>query len=358
MIITVYSELADDVQKRLERLAKKAQKYSVSFAFSRSEEHPQKVDVYSYDEANHSRYVSDTYTVSAVDFNIEADGLIKANGWETIAHIEHGGEGNIVTAIGSAKIDPTWYSAKPYCDHCHTVRSRLCTYIVQNESGDRKQVGKSCLKEYTGIRPETAAIWAEIRELAPGMDCSEEEFIERGYAPMFSTELVLAYACDFIDKEGYIPVSKPHCTADSVRSALYDNVPPSADSTAKAKVLVDWLIQRKKDSDAFYAESDRLYDLAFEETDNSGWGVVKDEAAHKAWLAHDSAWDRPDGLEQNCFPLAASHFAKGKHVSRLAYIPVAYKRYMERKARAEARAAETAAAAASSSTCALVFTIT
>ena len=53
-------------------------------------------------------------------------------------------------------------------------------------------------------------------------------------------------------------------------------------------------------------------------------------------------------LERNCIPLALSGFAAVKHFGRLAYMPLAYERYKERKAREDQREAERAAAAATS----------
>lgn len=44
------------------------------------------------------------------------------------------------------------------CDHCGKKRSRNTTYLVQEADGTRKQVGKSCLQNYLGVKPE--GLWA------------------------------------------------------------------------------------------------------------------------------------------------------------------------------------------------------
>ena len=49
--------------------------------------------------------------------------------------------------------------------------------------------------------------------------------------------------------------------------------------------------------------------------------------------------DEASDLELNCIPLALSGYAKLSHVGRLAYMPLAYERYLERKARKEAQEA-------------------
>ena len=39
-----------------------------------------------------------------------------------------------------------------YCDHCETTRRRKTTVLVRSETdGEVRQVGRSCLFEYTGI---------------------------------------------------------------------------------------------------------------------------------------------------------------------------------------------------------------
>ena len=45
MTFTVYAELAEEVSKKLDRLAKKADAYGIQFFYSTGEEHPQLVAV-------------------------------------------------------------------------------------------------------------------------------------------------------------------------------------------------------------------------------------------------------------------------------------------------------------------------
>jgi hypothetical protein len=53
-------------------------------------------------------------------------------------------------------------------------------------------------------------------------------------------------------------------------------------------------------------------------------------------------------LERNCIPLAISGYAKASHIGRLAYIPVAYQRYIDRQEREAKWELERKAAADSS----------
>lgn len=46
MIFTVYADKAEEVSKRLNKLAKKAARYNVPFSYTVSDEHPETVNVF------------------------------------------------------------------------------------------------------------------------------------------------------------------------------------------------------------------------------------------------------------------------------------------------------------------------
>ena len=73
MTFTVYVELAPEVSKKLDRLAKKAEGYAIPFAYSMGEEHPQTVAVREVDPVTQTIQTVSTYTVAAVDFEVERD---------------------------------------------------------------------------------------------------------------------------------------------------------------------------------------------------------------------------------------------------------------------------------------------
>lgn len=100
---------------------------------------------------------------------VEAEGEAKADGWVFAGTIEHTEAGNILRSVSDEhKIPARYRDAKPYCEHCKTKRARKDTYVVFNEeTGEFKQVGKSCLQEYTnGLSLEMAAFMMKwLREV-------------------------------------------------------------------------------------------------------------------------------------------------------------------------------------------------
>lgn len=342
MIRTIYADTLEEVTKRLDRLAKKAERYGVPFSYTVGEEHPQQVAVYAIDFINNEQSVDQVYTVAAIDIDLNCEGFVKANGWKVLAHIEHGDKGNIVNAFG-VEIDPAWYTAPARCDHCGTNRNRAVTFIVEHEDGTRRQVGKSCLKDYTGIAPSVALMWAEVVDLFPDLDCSREQWSERRPTPMLETRVVLAHAWDSIKAKGYRKSDDRDSTRDAVIDLLKKDAIPSEEGVKAAGELIAWLIERGQKGDAENAELTALWkEVSHGEEDDGDpryWNRAREI---------NNAWDHVSDLEMNCVPYARSGYLKANGIGRLCYIPVAYKKFMERKARAEALEAARAASAASS----------
>ena len=303
MTFTIYASDLEKVQKRLDKLAVKAAGYSIPFAYHVGAEHPETVRVYDVDHVNHVQYVVNRYKVAAVDVTVDCEELIKANGWTLRAKVEHGDKGNIVTPIGTKPADLAWFTAPARCDHCKTNRRRSVTYFVEHKNGEIKQVGRACLHEYTGIAPATAALWAEVQDVfVDGMDRLASEWFAYKGEQVYDVTQVLAHACDVVKEFGYRKSDEPDSTREEVTKRVLSQAKPTAEALETAERIKTWLLGMS--------------------------------------LTDESLYD----LEKNCSVLAASGFAKTKHFGRLAYMPVAFAKYLERKAREERREAERLAA--------------
>jgi hypothetical protein len=129
---------------KLSAVQRKCEKYECSFVFEEIGE------VYREHDGQTYRFIE-----------VEAEGTAKINGWKFLAKIEHTDEGNVVTAMREDLLKE-FHTLPPNCDHCRSKRSRSTTYIVENKEGERKQVGKSCLKAFTGgFSAATAAYFYE-----------------------------------------------------------------------------------------------------------------------------------------------------------------------------------------------------
>lgn len=145
----------------------------------------------------------------------------KLNGWQFVATLQHEGTGNIVRNISGQDLPAEYRTASSGCDHCGTYRRRRDTYVVQHEDGRYMQVGKQCLRDFTGhSSPDALASWLEIlAEL--GRTTEEAEDSDRcgggrGYRMLNVAEL-LQFAVMFVRLNGY--VSKKQADADYSKMA-------------------------------------------------------------------------------------------------------------------------------------------
>lgn len=145
----------------------------------------------------------------------KVEGSYRLNGWAFVGTIEHKDGGNIIRCIDDKYSDETmriFKDAPCKCDHCNTIRNRKDTYIVYNEeTHEFKQVGKSCLKEYTGFDAEQCANIAQFISTMIGF----EEPISMGLNHAYLDGLKLReLAYDYIKIYGY--------TKDASRNDVVD----------------------------------------------------------------------------------------------------------------------------------------
>ncbi len=91
----------------------------------------------------------------------------RAEGYEIIARLEPLPDGhaqiirrmpNISPAAAALDIE-SFRGRAQYCDHCNTLRRRKNTYLLySDEAGDLKQVGRTCLADYTGTELSEAVL--------------------------------------------------------------------------------------------------------------------------------------------------------------------------------------------------------
>lgn len=91
-------------------------------------------------------------------------------GWTFIAALDSAEAGFIARTVPGLSLDG-WRPEEQVCDHCGKERRRNHTYIVQNEDGQRMQVGATCLELFLGVKPQ--GLWALGYDLELDGDDSE-----------------------------------------------------------------------------------------------------------------------------------------------------------------------------------------
>ena len=143
-----------------------------------------------------------TYKVVAVDLFVD----YKVGDYNVVAELEHHKGGNIVKHINLLFDVPKKYrDCEPYCEHCRTLRNRVNTFVLVDKEGNYKQVGKTCLKEFTGIDAERVlSELANMTSLLTRQDYTEEELwaMSRAY-PYREIENEVNKMYQMLIKEGY-----------------------------------------------------------------------------------------------------------------------------------------------------------
>lgn len=242
MVYAIYEEFYPDVEKKLNRVAKKCIKHGNDFIFEVKGEEIRK------------KYNEETKLTEYYKFIlVEVDGTAKINNWECIAVLEVHDVGNIIHRINTEiDIPERFKHTENICEHCNSKRQRNNLYVIHNvETDDWKQVGGNCLKLYTdGLNMEYVTAYMDgITEL--------EEFngiVGHGKA-YFHVNEIISYAVEVINKTGYFNAQASLPTKYLVSILMHNTLNKSIEiinkdfDNAKLDVRVDESDFHKKDTD-------------------------------------------------------------------------------------------------------------
>lgn len=152
--------------------------------------------------------VNGRFTVNMIKVKVVGEAP-KFSGWTFIATIQHLAAGNVLRTIGNVEIPTKYRDVKPICDHCGHIRKRKDTYLVQNDSGEIKQVGKSCIKDFLGhVDPKKLAWMANwIDSLLAEMADKEELTKFNSNSAALPRDTFLDYVAASIQKDGWVAKS-------------------------------------------------------------------------------------------------------------------------------------------------------
>ena len=144
----------ESLEKKLTRIKNKCAKYGCEFKYERVGEHFEDRTFYEYDYDAVDAFgtpASRKWTETVKFIDVDVEGVASVNGWEFAASLEYTTAGNIIKGVEGIEIPERYYSCAPWCEHCKTARDRKYSYVVYHrDSGEFKQVGKSCLNDFTG----------------------------------------------------------------------------------------------------------------------------------------------------------------------------------------------------------------
>jgi len=173
--------------------------------------------------------------IKIIKFKMQIPQLTLPGGWKFIGRVDHESIGNLIVSVpGSgheADLHKMFGESQPsHCDHCGKTRKRTSTFVVQDDKGKIKRIGRQCLKDYLpGGEAEILKMvnYAEfLTRIALGIaefeykgggegDDGESYGGGGGRFNHFGIAEALALTFCLVDRTGYISKSKARASAES-----------------------------------------------------------------------------------------------------------------------------------------------
>ena len=196
----VYEGHMDALKKKITTIQNKCRKFGCDFSFKEVGEEFREVPSTEKDPLT-----GKPIKVKCKFILIQAEGTAVINDWEFVASVEHTEAGNLFSkAMTTVEIPVRYRTAPCTCEHCKTNRIRKDTFIIRNsKTGEFKQVGKSCLKDFTGGMSASTATWfaslKDVFEEAEDKPVSGWSWYQRYY----DTKEVLQFTAETIRHFGF-----------------------------------------------------------------------------------------------------------------------------------------------------------
>lgn len=170
--------------------------------------------------------------IEKIDAHLEYE-IPVIDGWELVAKLDiYPGEngGNVLVSAVPDKHVPDAYKNRNYiaCEHCGYNRNRYHSVLLQNtESGEYKEVGSTCVKDFMGHDPRGFLFLASID--FPSICSFKGESFGRRILAYGLTE-VLSITAAVIDKHGWLSKGKAYnYGGEPTAERVWDNLEPDAD---------------------------------------------------------------------------------------------------------------------------------
>ncbi|RUP35709.1 MAG: hypothetical protein EKK45_00285 [Curvibacter sp.] len=139
--------------------------------------------------------------------------MVKLGNWQVVGKLEAMDKGNLQFHVTNSEEDGraiSDFASRPIaCQHCKTKRRRKDGFVLRDlVGGGYKQVGASCLQDFTGIDPAAALFLARMWSVIRGEEDDLREFAGSGRRNAVSTREFLADVSYLAEKTGFLSAAK------------------------------------------------------------------------------------------------------------------------------------------------------
>lgn len=246
------------------------------------------------------------------------DTVIRRDGWTFAATLEHhDGGANIIRRAtmddAVPEIPARYRTAAPWCDCCKTDRDRKDTYLVYNtQTGAWAQLGRSCLREYTGgLSPSAVAYWMAMWDEA--VHCEAPSGLN--YREYRDTTEILQIASEVVRLHGYAPTACP------------EDVDPYTYVSTRERVMDHWLYVRDRLPRPRYGK-DEAYRRIESDLDRGYDADSVDLSGLLSWVSEQTP---SSDYMHNIKTLCASKYCETRDTGLLCSVPHVYAKAMGRE---------------------------
>lgn len=219
--------------EKLEKIIKKYQRKGADITFAIGNKVIEKGTLFVNDAIHH---VSSTMPIDVECTEVFVEGSYIIAGWQFVGTIEFTENGNIIRLANSAyegKVPLKYLHTPKICEHCGKIRNRKDTYLIMSDEGEFKQVGSSCLLDYThGLDANTCAsimsCLDKVLDLT-NLDYDYETFRGNGFSStglgVGNTQALKALAIGLVRAHGYVRSSSGAGTANDLSNLFFHNLP-------------------------------------------------------------------------------------------------------------------------------------
>lgn len=267
--VMLFPSQLQELQKRIEKLNAKAQKFGlepISILSSKESYWAYKT------ETNRSGTKATSYLVPFKPEQHEARvtlhevqlqyPIVKLGNWNVVGKLEAYGDGLLQFSATPHKQDKQRLNEAAQkalcCEHCNTARKRKEGFLLRNEeTGDYKLIGSSCLEDFTGHDPQKALFLAKMSSVVQFEDM-DEYFGGRSGVQAFAAKQVIALSHVLIQRHGFVSSNTSRetgipSTAQDVMAALNTMVynpgdqhsgslrQSMIDSMPHAEAVIEWV---------------------------------------------------------------------------------------------------------------------
>ena len=195
---TILASMRKEVCKKIGSIVHKCVVNHIPYVYEEGQSYEKEVE----DKDNHCKY-----SVSVFDLTVDVKFVY--NGWRSLGMISRK-DGILQYFVDDSSLIDLYSNPTFQCDHCHKKAHRNSVVILENESGERKVVGTSCVKQFTrGLDGSIIALYHEYLLYLQDQDGllkdPSDVWCHSFGSPSYSVEEVVSAASRCISENGFVP---------------------------------------------------------------------------------------------------------------------------------------------------------